>query len=306
METNKIYNMDCLEGMKQLPDESVDMILCDLPYGTTCAKWDTIINLDKLWEQYKRIIKSNGIIVLFSDEPFTSRLIYSNLKMFKQRITWDKDRKSGFLNANRMLLKQTEDICLFWDKLPTYNPQMVKSKPTSRERYKSNLTIGLNNRVYGKVENHKRGDDFNPELSFPSNLIKVSANIGECNTHSRVHPTQKPLKLIKWLIKTYSNEGNLILDNCMGSGTTAVACVQTRRNFIGYEINKEYYDIAVGRIQSAKSQTQLSNESCPNGEFNMGLKVQKSKISSPKLSPTEITSLNPNIMFNKLKMLQKW
>jgi len=293
METNKIYNMDCLKGMKQLPDESVDMILCDLPYGTTQNNWDKIISLKELWNFYKRIIKKKGIIILFSDEPFTSELIISNKKMFKQRITWDKDRKSGFFNANRMLLKQTEDICLFWNKLPTYNPQMVKSKPSSRERYKSNLTKGLNNRVYGKVKNHKRGDDFNPELSFPSNLIKISANIQECNTHARVHPTQKPLKLIKWLIKTYSNEGDLVLDNCMGSGTTAVACIQTGRNFIGYEIDKEYYDIAVGRIQSAKSQTLLSQ---PSAEGSL-IGIKRESADSPNLSKAQ-TSLNSDIKLN--------
>ena len=238
--------MDCLEGMKLIEDKSIDMILCDLPYGTTNRnKWDIIIPFDKLWKQYKRIIKDNGAILLFADEPFTSELICSNKKWFKQRITWDKDRGSGFLNAKRMLLKQTEDIVLFYNKQPTYNPQMVDAPPDRIRPISDKSTESMN---YGKVKKVKAGNDYNPRLRYPTNLIKFSSVKGECNNLKRLHPTQKPVELCEWLIKTYSNEGELVLDNCMGSGTTAIACINTNRNYIGFELNKEYYEIAKNRI----------------------------------------------------------
>lgn len=246
LEINKIYNMDCLEGMKYIDDKSIDMILCDLPYGTTNRnKWDVIIPYEKLWEHYKRIIKENGAILLFADEPFTSELILSNKKWFKQRITWDKDRGSGFLNAKRMLLKQTEDIVLFYNKQPIYNPQMVEAQPDRIRPISDKSTESMN---YGKVKKVRAGDDYNPQLRYPTNLIKFSSVKGECNNLKRLHPTQKPVELCEWLIKTYSNKGNLILDNCIGSGTTAIACINTNRNYIGFELNKEYYEIAKNRI----------------------------------------------------------
>ena len=246
LEINKIYNMDCLEGMKLIEDKSIDMILCDLPYGTTNRnKWDIIIPFDKLWKQYKRIIKDNGAILLFADEPFTSELICSNKKWFKQRITWDKDRGSGFLNAKRMLLKQTEDIVLFYNKQPTYNPQMVDAPPDRIRPISDKSTESMN---YGKVKKVKAGNDYNPRLRYPTNLIKFSSVKGECNNLNRLHPTQKPVELCEWLIKTYSNEGELVLDNCIGSGTTAIACINTNRNYIGFELNKEYYELAKNRI----------------------------------------------------------
>ena len=246
LEINKIYNMDCLEGMKYIDDKSIDMILCDLPYGTTNRnKWDVIIPYEKLWEHYKRIIKENGAILLFADEPFTSELILSNKKWFKQRITWDKDRGSGFLNAKRMLLKQTEDIVLFYNKQPTYNPQMVEAQPDRIRPISDKSTESMN---YGKVKKVRAGDDYNPQLRYPTNLIKFSSVKGECNNLKRLHPTQKPVELCEWLIKTYSNKGDLILDNCIGSGTTAIACINTNRNFIGFELDKEYYEIAKNRI----------------------------------------------------------
>lgn len=252
IELNKIYNEDCLgdkekgTGMWRIPDKSIDMILCDLPYGTTNRnKWDVILPFEKLWNHYKRIIKDNGAILLFADEPFTSQLIMSNPKMFKQRITWDKDRGSGFLNAKRMLLKQTEDIVLFYKKPPTYNPQMVEAQQDRIRPISTKSTESLN---YGEVKNVKASEDYNPNLRYPTNLIKFSSVKGECNNLNRLHPTQKPIEIIEWLIKTYSNEGDLILDNCMGSGTTAIGCINLKRNYIGFELDDIYYNISIERI----------------------------------------------------------
>lgn len=253
IELNTIYNEDCLgnkeegTGMWRIPDKSIDMILCDLPYGTTNRnKWDVVIPFDKLWTQYKRIIKDNGAILLFADEPFTSQLIMSNPKMFKQRITWDKDRGSGFLNAKRMLLKQTEDIVLFYKKPPTYNPQMVEAQPDRIRPVSDKSTESMN---YGEVKKVKAGEDYNPNLRYPTNLVKFSSVKGECNNRNRIHPTQKPVELCEWLIKTYSNDEDVVLDNCLGSGTTAIACINTNRNYIGFELDKEYYDLANERIE---------------------------------------------------------
>ena len=248
IELNKIYNEECLEGMKKIPDGSIDMILCDLPYGTTACKWDTIIPFEPLWEQYERIIKDNGAIVLFADEPFTSRLVCSNIKNFKYRITWDKDIGGGYLNAKIMPLKQTEDICVF-SKVNngryTYNP-IMRDKESNRIR-----PIGRRNPVnpstYG-ASNGQLSEDYNPKKSYPTNLIKLSSRIAECNPIHRVHPTQKPVELLEYLIKTYTNENETVLDNCMGSGTTAIACLNTERNFIGFELNEEYYNMSLKRI----------------------------------------------------------
>jgi len=258
LEENKIHQGDCMELMQHIPDKSVDMILCDLPYGTTQNEWDKVLPLDELWKQYKRIIKDKGAILLFSDEPFTSELIMSNCGMFKQRITWNKDKKFGFLNSHKMLLKQTEDICLFYKNLPTYNPQMVRAK-TERGKYAQK--DGSKSSNYGKIDKIKRDDDYEWQKSFPSNLIKLSCNIQECNSLNRLHPTQKPIKLVKWFIQTYTNEGELVLDNCIGSGTTAVACKQTNRRFIGIELNQEYVDIANERLKFTTVSDFYSEES---------------------------------------------
>lgn len=249
----QLYNGDCLELMKNIPDQSVDMILCDLPYGTTNRnKWDVIIPFKQLWAEYSRIIKYNGCIALFADEPFTSKLICSNEKLFKQRITWDKDRGAGFLNAKRMLLKQTEDICLFYKKLPTYNPQMVKTTPDRvrpiTDKFKENISMN-----YGEVKSVHHDDGYDPEMRYPTNLVKFSSMTGECNNLNRLHPTQKPVELLEWLIKTYTNKNEVVLDNCMGSGSTGVACIKTNRNFIGIELDKGYFDIAEKRINESQN-----------------------------------------------------
>lgn len=244
---NEIIHGDCLEVMKDIPDKSVDMILCDLPYGTTNRnKWDVVISFDKLWGQYNRVIKDNGAILLFADEPFTSQLIMSNHKNFKQRITWDKDRGSGFLNAKKMLLKQTEDIVLFYKEMPVYNPRMTDAQ---LDRIRPNSAKGINNSLnYGEVKELKHSKDYDNTKRYPTNLIKFSSLKGECNNLNRLHPTQKPVELCEWLLETYSNEGDTVLDNASGSSTTAIACINTNRNYICIEKEKEYVDISNKRI----------------------------------------------------------
>ena len=239
---------DCLVEMNNIPDKSIDMILCDLPYGTTACKWDNVIPFEPLWEQYNRVIKDNGVIVLFSDEPFTARLICSNIENFKYRITWNKDIGGGYLNAKIMPLKQTEDICVF-SKVNngryTYNP-IMRDKESNRVR-----PIGRRNSVnpstYG-ASNGQLSEDYNPKKSYPTNLIKLSSRTAECNSTRRVHPTQKPVALLEYLIKTYTNDGETVLDNCMGSGSTGVACVNLNRSFIGIEMDDKYFEIASKRI----------------------------------------------------------
>lgn len=248
---NEIIQGDCLEVMRDIPEGSVDMILADLPYGTTACKWDTIIPFEPLWEQYERIIKPNGVIVLFADEPFTSSLICSNIENFKYRVTWDKDIGGGYLNARIMPLKQTEDICIFSyvkNGRYTYNP-IMRDKQSNRIR-----PVGRRSPVkpstYG-ASNGQLSDDYNPKKSHPTNLIKISSRSAECNSVHRVHPTQKPVALFEYLIRTYTNEGELVLDNVIGSGTTAVAAINTGRNFIGIEQELEYVEIARKRVDEA-------------------------------------------------------
>ena len=238
---------DCLELMKDLPNESIDMILADLPYGTTQNKWDVIIPLDKLWEQYERIIKENGMICLTSAEPFTSTLITSNKKMFKYDLIWDKKLSSGFLNAKRMPLRRHEQILCFYKKLPTYNPEMV----TRGKVRKKGITTetGKHTSNYGEFKNSVvENNEY-----YPTSIIEVS----NANRKDKLHPTEKPVALLEYLIKTYTNEGETVLDNTMGSGTTGVACVNTNRNFIGMELDDKYFEIAKARINAAITAKQL-------------------------------------------------
>ena len=238
MKINKIYNEDCLEGMKRIADGSIDMILCDLPYGTTQCKWDTIIPFEPLWEQYRRVIKPNGAIVLTASQPFTSALVMSNPKMFKYCWVWDKVCSSGFLNAKKQPLRGVEDVVIFYMKQPTYNPVMqTRGVP----RVKGGYCKGNGSEVYGDYTNVSSTNN----TYYPRNIIKVSNS----NHTNRLHPTQKPVALFEYLIKTYTNPGELVSDNCMGSGTTAIACMNTGRNFIGFEMDKGYYDIACKRIE---------------------------------------------------------
>ena len=227
---------DCLELMKEIPDKSIDMILCDLPYGTTKNKWDSVIPLNKLWKQYERIIKDNGAIVLFSQMPFSAELVHSNLKLFKYEWIWQKDNGTGFLNAKKMPLKIHENILVFYKKLPLYNPQMRTGfKPYKCKQGRHSTNYGAYEQGHITESNGER---------YPIDIIKFKKDSG-------LHPTQKPVELLEYLIKTYTNEGETVLDNCMGSGSTGIACINTNRSFIGYELNEEYFSIAQNRLREA-------------------------------------------------------
>jgi site-specific DNA-methyltransferase (adenine-specific) len=219
--------------MKRIADKSVDMILCDLPYGTTACKWDSIIPFEPLWEQYKRIIKDNGAIVLTASQPFTTKLIASNIDMFKYEWIWEKEQGVNFLQAKKQPMKVHENIIVFSKKEHKYFPLMVEGKPyISGKGTSGDVT---NNVIkIQTVNNGKR---------YPRSIQKFNRQTG-------LHPTQKPLALFEYLIKTYTNEGETVLDNCMGSGTTAIACMNTKRNFIGFELDSEYHRIATERIQN--------------------------------------------------------
>jgi len=234
----QLIHGDCLEEMKNIPDKSIDMILCDLPYGTTACKWDTIIPLEPLWEQYKRIIKDNGAIVLTASQPFTSALVMSNIKMFKYEWVWNKNRGTGIFNAKKSPLKSHENVLVFYKKQPIYNPQFTEGKPYTAKQGKQSDAFGLNT--------GKEIITINDGKRYPlSSMYFISTN------GRNVHPTQKPVALFEYLIKTYTNEGDLVLDNCAGSGTTGVACKNLNRNFIGIELDKDYFEIAKKRIEDA-------------------------------------------------------
>ena len=224
--------------MKNIPDKSVDMILCDLPYGTTRNKWDSIIPINKLWEAYERIIKENGAIVLFAQTPFDKALGASNLKMLKYEWIWKKENGTGFLNAKKMPLKNHENILVFYKKPPTYNPQMR----TGFKPYKCKQGHGSSNWNYD--ENFGGHITESNGERYPIDVIKFNRD------KDKLHRTQKPVPLLEYLIKTYTNENELVLDNCMGSGSTGVACINTNRNFIGMELDENYFAIAKNRIEN--------------------------------------------------------
>ena len=233
---------DCLELMKEIPNESIDMILCDLPYGTTKNKWDSVIPLNKLWKQYEGMIKDNGAIVLFSQMPFSAELVHSNLKLFKYEWIWQKDNGTGFLNAKKMPLKIHENILVFYKKLPLYNPQMRTGfKPYKCKQGRHSTNYGAYEQGHITESNGER---------YPIDIIKFKKDSG-------LHPTQKPVELLEYLIKTYTNEGETVLDNCMGSGSTGVACINTNRNFIGYELDEHYFQIAKERLEQHECKTNI-------------------------------------------------
>lgn len=234
---NKIICGDCLEVMPQIPDKSIDMILCDLPYGTTACKWDSRIPLESLWEQYERVIKDNGAIVLFSSQPFTTVLINSNIKRFRYSWVWEKEQGVNFLMAKRQPLKVHEDICVFSKKQPVYYPQMTEGKPYISGK-------GDSGEVTGRV---KKVQTKNNGTRYPKSIIRFKRETG-------LHPTQKPVALFEYLIKTYTNPGEIVLDNCIGSGTTAVAALNTGRFFIGIEKEPKYVEVANKRIQEVMQQ----------------------------------------------------
>lgn len=240
MELNTIYNEECIDGMKRITDGSVDMILCDLPYGTTACKWDEIIPFEPLWEQYKRVIKDNGAVVLTASQPFTSALVMSNPKMFRYEWIWEKEQGVNFLLSKKQPMKVHENILVFGRKQTAYYPQMTAGKP-----YVSGK--GDSGEVTGQV---KKKQTINKGTRFPRSVKLFNRETG-------LHPTQKPVALFEYLIKTYTNEGETVLDNCMGSGTTAIACLNTNRNFIGFELDKEYYDKSIDRINKKEKQLEL-------------------------------------------------
>ncbi len=230
---------DCLELMKDIPDSSVDLICCDLPYGTTRCKWDTHLDLGELWRHYKRIIKSNGAIILFAQTPFDKVLGVSNLEMLKYEIIWEKTSATGHLNAKRMPMKAHENILVFYDKIPTYNPQ----KTQGHVRKTAHKRITLNSECYN---NNTKATNYDSTERYPRSVQVFPSD----KQKSKLHPTQKPLALLEFLIKTYTVEGDTVLDNCMGSGTTGVACKNLSREFIGIELDDEYFQIAKERIEA--------------------------------------------------------
>lgn len=248
MEVNKIYNEDCLVGMRRIPTKSIDAIICDLPYGVLNrsnqqAQWDQVIPFSPLWEQYERIIKDNGVIILFGQGMFTAQLMMSKPDWWRYYLVWDKQRVSNFLNVSRQPLRQTEMISVFCKNQPTYHPQM-RYAPHSRNHTRGKMQGEQTNRCYG---NMNKATDFISDEKYPTDLISIPKKVNKA-----LHPTEKPVPLLEYLIRTYTNKGDLVLDNCMGSGTTAVAAINTQRNFIGFEINKEYYDIACKRVDIAR------------------------------------------------------
>ena len=237
----KLYNGDCLVEMDKVEDKSVDLILCDLPYGSTQCSWDSIIPFDKLWEQYNRVLKDTGIVVLFSSGLFTIDLINSNRKDFKYKLIWKKNVPTGMSSAKYRPMKYYEEICVFYKKKGTYNPQMKPREGVGKACYNYDHYCGDSNHVsYEKVK--KRYD---PDWVQPSDILEFNV---VPNRNGKVHPTQKPIELLEWLIKTYSNENDLVLDNTMGSGSTGVACVNLNRNFIGIEMDETYFKISEQRI----------------------------------------------------------
>lgn len=242
LQLNKIYNDDCLEGMKSLPNNSVDLILCDLPYNMTSISWDCLIPFDKLWEQYKRIIKPTGNIVLFSAGMFTYQLIQSNIKDFRYKLIWKKNVPTGMASAKYRPMKYYEEICIFGNSKATYNPIMKERVGVGKACYNYDHYCGDNNHL--QFDKQKRRYD--PNWVQPSDVLEFNV---VPNRNGKLHPTQKPTDLLEYLIKTYSNEGDVVLDNCMGSGSTAIAALNTNRNFIGYELSEEYYYIILKRLQ---------------------------------------------------------
>lgn len=231
----RLFKGDCLKVMRDIGDKSVDMILCDLPYGTTACKWDTIIPFEPLWEQYNRIIKDNGAIVLFGSEPFVSCLIQSNLKMFKYKWIWEKEQGVNPLLAKKQPLNNIEEICVFYKKQCLYNPQFSDGKPYSITRDKKDRVCEINNHTF------KQTTTVNEGKRYPKRILKFNRQTG-------LHPTQKPVELLEYLIKTYTLEGETVLDNTMGSGSTGEACLKTNRNFIGIEQDDKYFEVAYNRI----------------------------------------------------------
>lgn len=265
LEINKIYNADCLDLMKSIPDKSMDMICTDLPYevlhkNNPHAQWDRIIPFEPLWEQYERIIKDNGAIVLFAQGMFTAQLMMSNPKLWRYNLVWDKCRVTGFLNANRMPMRCHEDICVFYKSLPTYNPQYEDGEPNHPQ---GNGQHKHTNSCYGEYGRDYQGRTYEsvPRVAptvpdgkkLPRSIIKIKKE----HESTVLHPTQKPVELLRYLIRTYTNEGESVLDSCCGSGTTAIAAIKEKRNWICIEKSEEYFTVAKKRIETELQQPKL-------------------------------------------------
>lgn len=237
---------DCLEIMQEIPEKSIDLILCDLPYGTTNCTWDVVIPFDELWKQYERIIKDNGPIVLFSSQPFTARLIMSNKKRFRYCWYWKKNNITGFTFAKVQPMRCIEEICVFYKKAPTYNPQglIELKKPIKRKHKETGKDYVYRWSTLSKEVAQKY-------TNYPKHLIEFKNEAA--SNKNRLHPTQKPVALLEYLINTYTNEGDRVLDNCMGSGSTGVACINTKRRFYGIEKNETFFNIAKERIKEREA-----------------------------------------------------
>lgn len=240
---------DCLELMKNIPDKSIDMILCDLPYSITKMKWDCLIPFNELWKQYNRIIKDNGIIVLFSAGLFTVDLIESNRKMYKYKLIWKKNVPTGMSSAKYRPMKYYEEICIFAKGRTTYNPILKERVGIGKSCYNYDHYCNPNNHI----QLAKKKKRYDPNYVQPSDVLEFNV---VPNRKGKLHPTQKPVNLLEYLIKTYTNEGDVVLDNCMGSGSTGVACVNTNRQFIGMEVRTDYFEVAQKRIEETQESRQ--------------------------------------------------
>ena len=247
----ELYNQDCLVKMKDIPDNSIDLVLCDLPYGTTNCKWDIIIPFQPLWNEYKRIIKDNGAILLFGSEPFSSQLRLSNLDWYQYDLYWVKEKPTNFMLLKKRAGKLTENICVFYKKQPTYNPQMVKHEgPLRTNKPKEGKTFDSIVTAKSKTKIKPYNDT---GLRYPCDILEFRrVTLGKT-----IHPTEKPVPLLEYLIKTFSNEGDTVLDNCMGSGSCGEACINLNRNFIGIEKDEEYFNKAKQRIERIYLETDL-------------------------------------------------
>lgn len=252
----KLFRGDCLEVMKDIPNKHIDMILCDLPYGTTDCKWDSIIPFDDLWTQYKRIVKENGAVVLFAAQPFTTKLINSNTKHFRYCWYWKKKNATGGIFCKYQPMRCIEDICVFYKKMPTYNPQGLKKLNVEK------ITQPNKSSIYKR----KKNPSVQTHTGYPKHLLEFKNEATSNN--KRYHPTQKPVALLEYLIKTYTNEHDVVLDNCMGSGSTGVACFNTGRKFIGIEKEEDYFNTAVKRIEEAKNASSFLLETKRKDEAN--------------------------------------
>lgn len=240
---------DAIKEMSKLENDSIDMILCDLPYGTTQCSWDTIIPFEDLWREYERIIKPNGAIVLTASHPFTSNLVMSNPKLFKYSLVWEKSKSTGYLNSKKMPMRSHEDILVFYKKPPTYNPQMVKGDPY--DKGKANRPTDVYGKQVGEI--HVKNDT---GLRYPRSVQYFKTAESEGVVY---HPTQKPISLMEWLIKTFTNEGETVLDNCVGSGTTAIAALRTNRKCIVIDMDEKFIEITKNRVAQELEKKKQSN-----------------------------------------------